>query len=171
MDVPLVFHHRAQARVSGRAQLDTIHSGSIDPWNGEATMRLPFSVSLLVCSLPVFCVAADAGALAAALKEEASECRYLQQLCERAQKAQKDSLDHVATDTCSMPDLVKELQRTDFNKQKRKALEKEITFWNVNNKVLLDLLLENVSQLGDATNVVKAKHEKIPECYNQCSLE
>jgi hypothetical protein len=103
-----------------------VHAGEESEGSGargrSLVMRLVLMILLLL--VPILSQAADGGAIAAALKDEAAECRYFLDLCDRITAA---------------------LNRGDLGQVDRLATERY-----------------------DAGHVIRAKHDKMPECFRQC---
>jgi len=132
-------------------------------------LALIFLFSALVL-VPAFCFSADAGSIAVDLKNEAEKCRYLQQLCERTQKAQLDWSADVHASEKKIEDLIKEMRRKDLTEQQIKERVEATDDEDVHGKALFNVFLENLTQLNDATEALKAKDSQMPQCYTQCSL-
>lgn len=124
---------------------------------------LVFFVYLL---FPVGFAIADPASVAAALKDEASECRYLVRMCR----------DHRATLT-HMTNLRKETEATlpsDEEILKMTAQEREDFLSKIEDQkrnliVVADKLLKESVQISEAMQVIRAKHETMPTCFEQCS--
>lgn len=111
-------------------------------------------IFVLSCALLILSAstaqAADTAAVAAALPDEASECRYLKKLCEEVRRTQKEM----------------ETQMVRVEKKKLSAEERETA------RQILSLMIrdfrDSITAVGDAATVIRAKHETMPSCFSQC---
>ena len=117
------------------------------------------------------CLPAGPGSLhaadpaAAALPDEASECRYILRLCEGLRS-------HQASLKANTAESARMLEADDqADQQTAEQLRDRLTRGRLMQEQLqqeLDVSLARGKELYDAMAVVRAKHEQMPPCFEQC---
>lgn len=113
----------------------------------------PWLVTLLVL-YPLWAAAEDVAAVAAALRDQASECRYFAQRCEVARRAKERAdawMQKSDAAKAAPPDPQGDKLASD------KALVAEGAF-------VIDRQMTAIEELVAVQNVIRAKHAKPPEC-------
>lgn len=104
--------------------------------------------ALVLLSFPSFVFSQmDVGAVAASLPDEASECRFLLNLCQSYKRLHKESEERMR---------MYQRDRMPENLSAAGAASELAT------KTLLDV--------GSAAQVIRAKHDKMPSCFQECGL-
>ncbi len=108
---------------------------------------------MLLLSFPNMTWSADTAAVAAALKDEASECRYLLRMCQEGRDIKRRSDE-------SMVEVEAAKTSNDVN---RMALATSA------GRYLLNATVEKQGEVFEAMKVIRAKHDEMPKCFEQCS--
>lgn len=104
--------------------------------------------ALVLLSFPSFVSSQmDVGVVAASLPDEASECRFLLNLCQRREELRKDA------------DQQRELAAGDYLSEHMSAY---LAASELSSKYLTDALT--------AARVIRAKHDKMPSCFQECGF-
>jgi hypothetical protein len=123
-------------------------------------MRLMILGALLALATPAF--ADDAGPVAAALRDEASECRYLKSLCDDATNATTDQLQAARRFHDAATAFI-------ANPLNRAAQDEESAAERANNAAPI-VTAHFTHDLIQAATVIRAKHDKMPACFSECTL-
>ena len=113
-------------------------------------------VSIIAVSMLTIARAEDVGAIVAALKDEASECRYFMQRCELARAAKRQvsaTLDSVQASISSGAVRGNAAAADDLQAQMRGAIAAAGKYND---------------DAETVHNVIAAKHDRAPACLTQC---
>ena len=120
---------------------------------------------LILILLPVRGDAADTAAVAAALPDEASECRYILRLCEarrpQIQRVKENSEKvnrKLAADKQNPPGSMTE--------HRQRLVENQLLLEETDQE--LQASMKKGGELYEAMTVIRAKHEQMPACFEQC---
>lgn len=117
----------------------------------EKNMRRVFFLVVSLLYSP-HAYGSDAGVVAASLKDEESECRYLLGLCDEVRSFSKQAKDISARFEA-------------INKKGKVASDKLIG----ESSAIIDLWMSRITDTSEAMRVIRAKHEKRPACFDQCA--
>lgn len=110
----------------------------------RSTRRAILAALLLAIPVPAF---ADPAAVGAALKDEASECRYFHQVCADTKRA------------ADISDKSTDAMKADPTRAKTDIAEAELAEE-----------LAALKKLAELRDVLRAKHAKAPKCLTECDL-
>jgi len=120
---------------------------------------------LILILLPARGNAADTAAVAAALPDEASECRYILRLCEarrpQIQRVKENSEKvnrKLAADKQNPPGSMTE--------HRQRLVENQLLLEETDQE--LQASMKKGGELYEAMTVIRAKHEQMPACFEQC---
>ena len=120
---------------------------------------------LILILLPARGNAADTAAVAAALPDEASECRYILRLCEarrpQIQRVKENSEKvnrKLAADKQNPPGSMTE--------HRQRLVENQLLLEETDQE--LQASMKKGGELYEAMTVIRAKHEQMPTCFEQC---
>jgi hypothetical protein len=122
-------------------------------------MRRLLIVLVLLASLPPTALAGDAGTIAAALKDEASECRYFLHLCA---EAERNGMEANAT-TARLREATAKM-KANGNRHNVEAANQ----LSAQAEAYVAEIYRLAKERYEAGQVIRAKHEKMPECFRQC---
>jgi hypothetical protein len=129
--------------------------------------RLFLGVTIGLCLLagPSSPLAADTAAVAAALPDEASECRYIVRLCE-AHRPQLERLKATTAEAERMQETDKQNPPSTTMQQQERLARGRLIQEQLQQEI--DESLVRGKELNDAMTVVRAKHTQMPTCFEQC---
>jgi hypothetical protein len=112
-------------------------------------------------------MADEAGAVAAALKDEKSECRYLLQLCGKAKESLADATKRYERElACAKQPPIGRNADVEALKQSPCygiALEP-------NGDARMRVAAKQLEDVSSVVTVLKAKHDKPPKCIEECGV-
>lgn len=114
----------------------------------QAVARPALALFLVAC-VPAAARAEDVGAIVAALKDEASECRYYMQRCELARAARRQL-------TATLDSIHAKLSAATADYLQEQMMGAIATVGKYRNDVVT------------VHNVIAAKHDRPPACLGQC---
>jgi len=144
---------------------------------------------LLVCLLVMAgeVSAGDTDVVAATLKDEASECRYLLKLCAEERKvrpcleettgARKKSIAEMERHTKEIEKATKEIRKGTPSKKsttaqlhaKSRSLEERDNELRTRSLLCLADLTRTMNARHGAATVIRAKHDTLPSCFQECA--
>ena len=109
---------------------------------------LTIAALVFILSFPSFVFSEmDVGAVVASLPDEASECRFLLNLCQSYKELQKDA-------------------KLKGDRAERNLTSENLAAYSAVNSLATKYMLD----VGTAARVIRAKHDKMPSCFQKCGL-
>lgn len=149
-------------------------------------MKRCLILAVLFC-LPQDVFGEDTGVVAATLKDEASECRYLLRLCDEVRRhsvclketaeAQQKLTMEMERSTKELEKATKEVKRGTPNKgltiaqmhAKSQSLDKRHDELHAKHSLCIALSMQSHTDRHNAAKVIRAKHEVMPSCFQECA--
>lgn len=131
-------------------------------------MSRAFLCSISFCSLLLgigSLHAADTVAVAATLPDEASECRYILRLCEGL-RPQQELLKANTAESERMLEADEHVEQQTSAQMRERLIRGRLMQKQLQQQI--DVSLARGKELHDAMSVVRAKHEQMPACFEQC---
>lgn len=136
---------------------------TIQPKKGGRIMRYLIALCFLMLTASS-AQAEDTAAVAAALPDEASECRYLLRKCEACRPYAKRLEEVTAESKAYLEKIEQNPPRTQMERYEQIRWTQ---FHAESGQIALNEL-RRACKVGDAMTVIRSKHEEMPACFEQC---
>ena len=130
--------------------------------------RLSLPVVLAVSLVLVIVYAEDTGRVAATLKDEASQCRYLLKLC-AVERKHRPCLEKTTAELERLRKEAHKARATKLTAAQAQSLEKQLNERIAQNQVCMKFVMDSLEDRHEAAIVIRAKHETMPSCFQECS--